>query len=170
MSVTITSATLNEYQPIGKLMMEVYSNLEGFATPEEQPSYYEMLANIGDFVQKESVELIVAKRSNELVGAVVYINDMKDYGSGGTATKEKNAAGFRLLSVSNQARGLGLGKKLTMECIERARSNGLEQMIIHTTESMKVAWGMYEKMGFKRSEDLDFEQNGLSVFGFRLRL
>ena len=35
-------------------------------------------------------------------------------------------------------------------------------------EAMKIAWGMYEKLGFKRSDDLYFLQKGLPVFGFRL--
>jgi len=35
---------------------------------------------------------------------------------------------------------------------------------------MQVAWGMYEKLGFVRSEDLDFEQEGIPVLGFRLVL
>jgi hypothetical protein len=43
-------------------------------------------------------------------------------------------------------------------------------MVLHTTQAMQVAWAMYEKLGFTRSEDLDFEQEGLPVFGFRLPL
>ena len=43
-------------------------------------------------------------------------------------------------------------------------------MIIHTTNAMKNAWAMYEKIGFKRSEDLDFMQGNLEVFGFRYLL
>jgi hypothetical protein len=35
---------------------------------------------------------------------------------------------------------------------------------------MRIAWGLYEKLGFVRSEDLDFSQQGLPVFGFRLKL
>ena len=31
-------------------------------------------------------------------------------------------------------------------------------MIIHTTMAMQTAWKMYEQIGFKRSEDLDFMQ------------
>jgi ribosomal protein S18 acetylase RimI-like enzyme len=95
---------------------------------------------------------------------------MKHYGSGGSATAEKNAAGFRLLAVSNKARGLGLGKILTMECIEKAKTMNLQQVIIHTTNAMKPAWDMYEKIGFRRSEDLDFKQGNLEVFGFRYQL
>lgn len=35
---------------------------------------------------------------------------------------------------------------------------------------MRLAWGLYERLGFQRSEDLDFAQQGLPVFGFRCRL
>jgi len=35
---------------------------------------------------------------------------------------------------------------------------------------MKIAWQMYEGIGFERSEDLDFMQGNLPVFGFRLNL
>jgi hypothetical protein len=35
---------------------------------------------------------------------------------------------------------------------------------------MKVAWRMYEALGFERSPDLDFLQGELPVFGFRLKL
>ncbi|SNS86852.1 Ribosomal protein S18 acetylase RimI [Ekhidna lutea] len=168
--IKISPALEKDHPMIGKLMVKVYSNLSGFPSPEEQPDYYNMLANIGEFTRKESVELLVAKQGDQLLGAVVYIGDMKDYSSGGTATLEKNAAGFRLLAVDPKARGLGVGKKLTIACIDQAKSEGRKQVVIHTTESMQVAWGMYEKMGFIRSEDLDFEQSGLPVFGFRLKL
>jgi hypothetical protein len=35
---------------------------------------------------------------------------------------------------------------------------------------MQVAWRLYEQLDFVRSEDLDFSQQGLPVYGFRLRL
>jgi hypothetical protein len=36
--------------------------------------------------------------------------------------------------------------------------------------AMQTAWKMYENLGFKRSDDLDFTQGELPVFGFRLKL
>jgi ribosomal protein S18 acetylase RimI-like enzyme len=95
---------------------------------------------------------------------------MTDYGSGGTATAVKNASGIRLLGVSPKFRNTGAGKALTIACIELAKVNGRSQVILHTTQAMKVAWGIYERLGFTRSEDLDFQQEGLPVFGFRLHL
>ena len=43
-------------------------------------------------------------------------------------------------------------------------------MYIHSTESMKIAWGMYERLGFSRYEEIDFNQGELEVFGFKLDL
>jgi len=37
-------------------------------------------------------------------------------------------------------------------------------------KSMQIAWNMYESIGFKRSEDLDFMEGELHVYGFRLIL
>ncbi len=168
---TVRNAKSFEYSEIGKLMVRVYSRLEGFPKEDEQPAYYETLANVGVFTDKPETELLVAVSSKDkIVGAVVYFGDMKYCGSGGIATKEKNAAGFRLLAVDKEARGHGIGKLLTNECIIKTKQKKLSQVIIHTTKPMQTAWKMYEHMGFKRSEDLDFMQGELQVFGFRLFL
>jgi len=68
------------------------------------------------------------------------------------------------------ARGQGIGKLLTNECIRKARDHKALQLIIHTTMAMQIAWKMYENLGFKRSGDLDFMQGELPVYGFRLLL
>ena len=167
----VRNAKPNEFYEIGKLMVQVYSQLEGFPKESEQPEYYNMLANIGELTKKPKTELLVAVSSDrKIAGAVVYFGDMKYYGSGGAATKEQNAAGFRLLAVDPLIRGQGVGKLLTNECIRKTRNQKLGQLIIHTTKAMQVAWKMYENMGFERSKDLDFMQEKLAVFGFRLSL
>ncbi len=167
----VRNARPAEYAEIGRLMVDVYSGLKGFPKPDEQPRYYAMLANIGEQTLKPGTELLVASGPDDRVaGAVVYYNDMQHYGSGGTATGEKNAAGFRLLAVDPLVRGRGIGKLLTLACISKTKEQGIPQLIIHTTKAMQTAWAMYEKMGFRRSADLDFLQGELPVFGFRLQL
>jgi len=158
-------------KPLGRLMVAVYSSLDGFPSPDEQPDYYRMLANIGDFTRQSETRILVALTpDHKLLGGVLYFGDMKDYGSGGTAPEVKNASGIRLLAVDAVARGMGVGKALTDACIRLAREKGHAQVVLHTTQAMQIAWRMYEKMGFNRSEDLDFLQQELPVFGFRLRL
>jgi GNAT superfamily N-acetyltransferase len=161
----------NEYKSLGRLMIDIYSRLDGFPSQVEQPEYYETLARIGYFNEDEDTTVLVAISSiGELVGGVVYFGDMARYGSGGTATSEKNASGIRLLGVEPESRGAGTGKALTDACIQLARDRGHKQVILHTTEAMQVAWGLYLKQGFERSPDLDFTQAEFPVFGFRLRL
>ena len=171
MQYTVRNAVPGEYEAIGKLMIAAYSRLEGFPKETEQPAYYEMLANVGEFANKPGAEILVAvSPGNKITGAVIYFSDMKYYGSGGTATSEQNACGFRLLAVDPSARGMGIGKLLTNTCIKKAKDKHASQMIIHTTMAMQTAWKMYENTGFKRSEDLDFMQGELPVYGFRLLL
>jgi GNAT superfamily N-acetyltransferase len=168
---TIRNATPTEYHEAGQLLLSVYSQLQGFPSPADQPDYYKMLANVGDLTNKPGTELIVAVSSEgRIVGAVVYFSDMQYYGSGELATREKNAAGFRLLGVDVNMRGKGIGKLLTLECIRRAREQKRDQLIIHSTKFMQSAWKMYEGTGFKRAEDLDFLKGELQIFGFRLAL
>ncbi len=168
---TIRNAKPAEHEEIGKLMVRVYSQLDGFPKETEQPAYYTLLANVGEFTQNPGTEILAAvSPAGQITGAVVFFSDMQYYGSGGTATQEKNAAGFRLLAVDPAAKGLGIGKLLTNACIQKAKDLGLSQVIIHTTKAMQQAWKMYENLGFKRSEDLDFLQGELPVFGFRLYL
>jgi GNAT superfamily N-acetyltransferase len=167
----VRNATPDEFSKVGALMVRVYSQLTGFPKESEQPNYYKMLANVGELTNKPETELLVAvSPDNTIAGAVVYFGDIQYYGSGGIATSEKNTAGFRLLAVSDAARGQGIGKLLTNTCILKAKEKRCRQMIIHTTAAMQNAWRMYEGLGFKRSEDLDFMQGTLAVFGFRLPL
>ena len=166
----IREAEPGDFQALGQVMAAVYEGLEGFPGRVEQPKYYEMLDAIGLMAKKPGAKLLVATVEGRVLGGVVYFSDLAQYGSGGTATQERNASGFRLLAVSPEARGTGLGKGLVEACLSLAKEHQHRQMIIHTTEAMKVAWGMYERLGFRRSPDLDFLQGALPVFGFRLDL
>ena len=144
------NARPHEFEEIGKLMVRVYSQLKGFPNASEQPDYYKMLANIGELTKNPATELLVAvSAKGKIGGGVVYISDMAYYGSGGTATQEKNASGFRLLAVDPSVRGQGIGKLLSNECIKKAKLIKQNQVVIHSTKAMQIAWKMYEKLGFK---------------------
>lgn len=89
---------------------------------------------------------------------------MQDYSSGGPDFDIANASGIRLLAIDPTSRGMGVGKSLTNACIKP------KQIVLHSTKLMKVAWAMYEKMGFERSTYLDFNLHRLSIYGFRLAI
>lgn len=167
----IREARPEEYVSLGELMVNVYSQLEGFPSQEEIPEYYNNLRNVGEFTKSPKVKLFVAISEVSTVdGGLVYFGDMKYYGAGGEATTSQHGAAFRLLAVDPNTRGKGLGKLLIEACFEEARKEGFEYLMIHSTKYMMAAWKMYERMGFVRYPEIDFEQSGVSVFGFRYKL
>ncbi|OLL32401.1 GNAT family N-acetyltransferase [Burkholderia sp. SRS-W-2-2016] len=170
-NLSIRDGDAAELARLGQLLVKVYAALPGFPKPGEQPAYYDLLANIARFADKPGARVLVAlSGEGEVVGGVVYFADMAHYGSGGTATTLKNASGIRLLGVDPECRGKGVGKALTLACIELARQGAHAEVILHTTKAMPEAWAMYERLGFVRSEELDFLQQEMTVFGFRLKL
>ncbi len=64
---TVRNAKPSEFEKIGKLMAQAYSQLEGFPKESEQPNYYKMLANIGELTNKPGTELLVAVSSDNRI-------------------------------------------------------------------------------------------------------
>jgi ribosomal protein S18 acetylase RimI-like enzyme len=96
--------------------------------------------------------LIAAELDGRLVGAVTFYPGA----SRGAGSWPAGWAGIRLLAVHPEARGHGLGRALTQECVHRARALGAPALGLHTTEIMAVARAMYERMGFTRVPEFDF--------------
>jgi GNAT superfamily N-acetyltransferase len=170
-TLTIRDLRPEEGPALGQLLVRVYSQLPGFPSPEEQPGYYRMLSEIGRFAERPGARVLAALLPDDtLVGGVVYFGDMAHYGSGGLAPTLTDCSGIRLLGIAPEHRGVGAGKALTQACIDLARAQGHREVVLHTTQAMRTAWGMYERLGFCRAEELDFQQQALPVFGFRLSL
>lgn len=90
-------------------------------------------------------EIIVAECGSDIVGAVAYIGP----GSKKAAFFRPEWPVMRMLVVSPQARGQGVGKALAVECLARATRDGADSFALHTSELMHVALPMYQRMGFR---------------------
>lgn len=88
---------------------------------------------------------------------VVTVNGSVVGGSGIAAFNKSNTiCEIRKLFLLPESRGLGLGKKLTLKCLEFARSKGYKQCYLDTLSNMKSAIKLYENLGFKHlHEPLD---------------
>ena len=62
--------------------------------------------------------------------------------------KSKTVAQLRLLILTPEARGLGLGGRLTDECMAFARSKGYKKMTLWTNSCLDAALAIYAKRGF----------------------
>ena len=73
--------------------------------------------------------------------------------------------------MSPDARGEGIGQALVDECVRRARRMGAAELGLHTSGSLRAAIRMYERMGFVRAPERDFQPPGAElVMGYRLPL
>ena len=98
----------------------------------------------------------VAEMNGEPVGSVMLVKDEKP----GTAR-------IRLLIVSPKARGLGLGARLTDECVAFARAKGYRAITLWTHDCLTAARHCYEKAGFtltSRESRMSFGQNVVAEF------
>jgi GNAT superfamily N-acetyltransferase len=115
---------------------------------------------------------IVAEKEGALVGSVLLYpagGDMRVPGGGKATTLAWPEV--RLLAVTPAARGSGAGRRLMEECIRRGRAAGATALTLHTTDMMRVAMQLYERMGFERAPDLDFSPApGITVKGYKLAL
>lgn len=78
----------------------------------------------------------IAELGGERIGSVFVVR------------KSKTVAQLRLLVLTPQARGLGLGGRLTDECIAFARSKGYKKMVLWTNSCLDSARAIYAKRGF----------------------
>jgi ribosomal protein S18 acetylase RimI-like enzyme len=63
---------------------------------------------------------------------------------------------IRMLGVDPDERGKGVARALMDACFDEARARGKQRMSLHTTERMRVAQAMYERLGFERKPDRIF--------------
>lgn len=74
--------------------------------------------------------------------------DGERVGSAFVVRKSKTVAQLRLLILTPAARGLGLGGRLTDECIAFARGKGYRKIVLWTNRNLDAARAIYARRGF----------------------
>lgn len=86
-------------------------------------------------------------------------------GSAFVVRKTKTTAQLRLLILTPDARGLGLGGKLCDECIAFARATGYKKMVLWTNSGLQAARAIYTKRGFKLVKSEPYQGFGHDLIG-----
>jgi GNAT superfamily N-acetyltransferase len=116
------------------------------------------------------VERIVAELDGKIVGSVALFPAKTDAYEG--FVDELEYPEIRMLAVTPEARGKGVASALVSECIQRAKAQGLQSVGLHTGEFMESAMRLYERIGFERLPQFDFEpaNDGIIVKAYRLSI
>jgi GNAT superfamily N-acetyltransferase len=161
--VSVRNATADEASQAIALILEAYQEFGRFVSPEFAEMFQADAADVDG--RAPFADLIVAERDGQLVGTVTFYRDGSGYLDGWPA----GWAGVRLLAVAPSARGLGIGRALTAECVRRAEATRCSAIGLHTTAFMQDARRLYESMGFQRRPDLDVDYApGFSIIGYLL--
>jgi ribosomal protein S18 acetylase RimI-like enzyme len=116
----------------------------------------------------ELAELLVAvDGSGSLLGTVTVARP-------GTEFAEVSREGeleFRMLGVHPSATGRGIGEALTRAVIDRARELGAVRVVLCSMSAMKRAHRLYERLGFVRLPERDWEPHpGVVLIAYRFDL
>ena len=103
--------------------------------------------------QPEWEKCWIAELDGERVGAVFLVR------------KSAGTAQLRMLLLAPRARGMGLGGRLTDECIAFARARGYKKMVLWTNSCLAAARGIYAARGFKLEKSEPYEGFGQQLVG-----
>ncbi len=167
MSLSIRDARADERAAIQAVTLAAY---EEYAAVISRPFWEAYRRQILATLDEEgSAERIAAEREGTIVGSVLlYPASANAYTAGEVRA---SCPEVRLLAVVPAMRGQGVASALMDECEQRARRAGATQLGLHTTDIMQAAMRLYERRGFIRVPELDFQPAvGILVKGYRLSL
>ncbi len=165
----IRDARADDRDAIRDVTLSAYEEYAAQMPPKHWQAYrQDILATLD---QEGPAERIVAEQDGTIVGSVLlYPAGTIIHRADGTSVS-RDSPEVRLLAVTPAARGQGVGAALIEECARRARRAGASILTLHTTDMMRVAVRMYERMGFVRAPELDVSPApGVIVKGYALSL
>lgn len=158
---TIREAREEELDTIASLIVDAYAEYAAHMSPDAWSTFANEIANVRGRIN--DAELFVAEADGDIVGSVTMFS--------GWRGSQEGAAGVRLLAVPPENRGTGVGRALMEACIERARRDGKQRLVLTTTQEMAIARELTESLGFLREPGLDHEPApGVRYHGYALKL
>lgn len=130
----------------------------GFTDPDVAASLFAATA------VRERGELILAKDvvAGELIGMVIVV----DPSSPARRLAEPGEAEMHLLAVLPAYRGRGVGERLVDAAVRAARARKFRRMVLWTQPTMHAAQRLYERSGFSRAKERDWQRGDRSFLVF----
>lgn len=157
-------ADASELAAVGDLTLTAYEH-DGWLGDAED-GYRDHLRDA--FGRARDAELTVALDDDgTLLGTVTYCRA----GTPWAEVSQPGEAEFRMLAVVPAARGRGVGRTLTVWCLDRARAEDCSAIVLSTLPVMAAAHRLYERLGFVRTPERDwYPAPGVHLITYRLEL
>jgi DNA-binding MarR family transcriptional regulator/GNAT superfamily N-acetyltransferase len=131
---------------------EIYAREYGF-NAEFEAMVADIVARYLRKFQPEWERCWIAELNGQRVGSVFVVR------------KSQQVAQLRMLILTQEARGLGLGLRLTRECIDFARGKAYKKMQLWTNSCLDAARAIYAQCGFKLIKSEPYEGFGQEAVG-----
>ena len=160
----IRPAAPAELPAVGELTVAAYT-ADGYL--EGTDDYSDELADAARRAQFATILVAVDEASGRPLGTATFCLAGTPYAE----VSRSGEAEFRMLAVAPEARGRGVGGALVGDCIERAQSAGSTALALCSLEAMAPAHRIYERMGFARAPERDWQPvPGLTLVSYLLQL
>lgn len=128
--------------------------------------YYDYIEHIRTSLDNSLIDkVLIAKIGSEIVGTLqIFSNGIDAYGE---LNIPINDPVVRLLGVHPEIRGKGIARKLLDASVNYAQVSGASSLYLHTSEKMPDAIRLYERFGFLRSPEYDYDILDFTVICYR---
>ncbi|MFI9614644.1 GNAT family N-acetyltransferase [Streptomyces sp. NPDC052023] len=168
MDFVIRPALPTDYATLGDITAQAYLQ-DGLLDFGESDEYLGELRDVAK--RAAAAEVLVAAQNGRVLGGVTFVP------SGGPMADiaRPAEAEIRMLAVAREARGRGVGEALVRACIDRARTtDGCTGIVLSTQRTMHTAHRIYERLGFTRTPDRDWnplpELDDITLLTYELTL
>ena len=143
--------TVHSRNELRNLALQAYGSHAGVLTTEDSEMLLFNLSKEETWdVLLSNSQCFVCKIENKIVGMAFIIlsgNPWRFF--------EKEWSYIRMVGVMPECEGKGIGKKLTLMCIDYAREHKEKIIALHTSEFMHAARHIYEGLGFTIHKEIE---------------
>ncbi len=152
MDLIYRQGTIDDMEGLKRLGIKAWAQFEEQLTEENWDILKQTVSSEKTYetLIHQSACFVCVTPKNELVGMAFIVPNGNP-----TDIYPEEWSYIRFVSVDPEFSGQGIGRKLTLMCIDKARENGEKTIALHTSEMMAPARHIYESLGFGIMRELE---------------
>ncbi|MGC4234439.1 MAG: GNAT family N-acetyltransferase [Niabella sp.] len=152
MNLKFREGNLDDLKDLKDLAIKSWGQFQPLLTEDNWRLLYESLEDNNTYTDllENAVCIVCSTGEQKIIGMAFLVPSGNP-----TDIYDKDWSYIRFVSVAPEFSGQGIGRKLTLMCIETAKANQEKTIALHTSELMDKARHIYETLGFKPLREID---------------